>query len=385
VTVRAADFAYEAPARIPAGMTTFRLANDGPNFHHMQIVRLDGAKTFADLQQALRKPGPLPGWAVVVGGPNAPDPKTEANATLDMRPGRYALVCFVDVPGGVPHLAKGMIKELTVTPAAGGATVAAAPAPDVVLTLRDYQFDLSKPLARGRQTIEVRTAANTQPHEVELIRLAPGKTAEQMLAWLGKPEGPPPGRARGRGCHRTGVDELLHRGADAGQLPADLLPPRREGRQAALHARDDADGDGELSERPAARRSTRGRRAGWQHARVARVSLVCGMDVPVLILSARGSEGRQAAGVPPGSPSPGYEHRLPSATLDPRRRRPPRAESAQPLNPRYTDPVAAAYASHFDGIVAGRRAVPGPRAHPPLRRLPARPPTGGEQPARVPR
>jgi uncharacterized cupredoxin-like copper-binding protein len=197
VTVRAADFAYEAPAQIPAGMTTFRLANDGPNFHHLQIVRLDSAKTFADLQQALRTAGPLPRWAVVVGGPNAPDPKTEANATLDMRPGRYALVCFVDVPGGVPHVAKGMIKELTVTPAAGGAVAAAAPSPDVVLTLRDYRFDFSKPLARGRQTIEVRTAANTQPHEVELIRLAPGKTAEQMLAWLGKPEGPPPGQGLG--------------------------------------------------------------------------------------------------------------------------------------------------------------------------------------------
>ena len=195
VTVRAADFAYTAPAEIPAGMTTFRLANDGPNLHHLQIVRLDSAKTFADLRQALQKAGPLPGWAVVVGGPNAPDPKTEANATLDMRPGRYALVCFVDLPDGVPHVAKGMVKELTVTPAASAA--AAAPTPDVVLTLRDYDFDLSKPLARGRQTIEVRTAANTQPHEVELIRLAPGTTTEEMLAWMRKPEGPPPGQGLG--------------------------------------------------------------------------------------------------------------------------------------------------------------------------------------------
>jgi CubicO group peptidase (beta-lactamase class C family) len=237
VTVRAADFAYEAPARIPAGMTTFRLANDGPNFHHMQIVRLDSAKTFASLQQALRKPGPLPGWAVVVGGPNAPDPKTEANATLDMRPGRYALVCFVDVPGGVPHLAKGMIKELTVTPAAGGATVAAAPAPDVVLTLRDYQFDLSKPLARGRQTIEVRTAPNTQPHEVELMRLAPGKTAEQMLAWLEKPEGPPPGQGLG-GVAATVPESTNYFTADltpGSYLLICFLPDAKDGKPHFVH------------------------------------------------------------------------------------------------------------------------------------------------------
>ena len=195
VTVRAVDFAYEAPAQIPAGLTTFRLANDGETFHHLQILRLDSARTLADLRKALAKPGPLPRWAVEVGGPNAPDPKAEANATLDMQPGRYALVCLVDLPDGVPHMAKGMMRELTVTPAVGG--MAAAPSPDVVMTLRDYDFELSKPLAAGRQTIAVRTAASSQPHEVELIRIAPGKTAEQVLAWMRKSEGPPPGQGLG--------------------------------------------------------------------------------------------------------------------------------------------------------------------------------------------
>jgi len=133
IVVHAKDFGFDAPNEIPAGMTTFRLVNDGSTFHHMQIVRLDSGKTFADLQQAFKKPGPPPRWMVMVGGPAAPDPKGEANATVDLKAGSYALVCFVNVPGGVPHFAKGMVHPLTVT----AATTASAPAPksDVVVTL----------------------------------------------------------------------------------------------------------------------------------------------------------------------------------------------------------------------------------------------------------
>jgi len=198
VTVTAKDFAFEAPKEIPAGMTTFRLVNDGGTFHHAQIVRLDSAKTFADLQQALAKPGgPPPRWLVFIGGPNAPDPKGESNATLDMAPGNYAILCFVDLPDGVPHVAKGMAMGLTVKPAEGSAAAAPAPTPDAVMTLADYSFTLSKPLTAGKRTIEVRTADGQQPHEVELIRLEPGKTAKDVLAWMRKMEGPPPGRGLG--------------------------------------------------------------------------------------------------------------------------------------------------------------------------------------------
>lgn len=196
VRVHASDYAFAAPARIPAGMTRFDLVNDGPALHHLQIVRLDSGRTVADLERALHAHAPLPQWAAVVGGPNAVDPGGISNATLDVRPGNYALVCFVaDGPGAPPHFAQGMLKALTVTPAAHAA--AAAPVPDIVLTLRDYGFDLSRPLVRGRQTVEVRTAPNTQPHEAMLFRLAPGKTGQQVLAWLRAPGGPSPARAVG--------------------------------------------------------------------------------------------------------------------------------------------------------------------------------------------
>jgi hypothetical protein len=196
VTVHAKDYAFIGPDTITAGMTQFELINDGPGLHHMQIVRLDSAKTFSDLQQLMSKPpaGPPPGWIVEVGGPNAPAPGTTANATVDLPAGNYALICFVDLPGGVPHFMKGMIRPLTVRPATGAD--ASAPKADVTVDLSDYAFTVSKQLTAGKTTFAVKNDG-PQSHEIELIQLAPGKTAQDMLKWLAKMDGPPPGAAVG--------------------------------------------------------------------------------------------------------------------------------------------------------------------------------------------
>ena len=195
VTVHAKDFAYgSVPAQIPAGMTTFKLINDGQALHHMEIVRLDSGKTMANLQAELAKPAAPPAWAAFQGGPNAADPGKESNATLDLQPGNYAMICLVDVPGGVPHFAKGMVQPFTVTAATGPQSP--APTSDMTVTLNDYTFDLSTPLTAGTHTFAVKNAA-AQMHEVELLRLAPGKTVGQVLGWMNKPAGPPPAAAIG--------------------------------------------------------------------------------------------------------------------------------------------------------------------------------------------
>ena len=195
VTVVARDFAFEAPDRVAAGLVTFRLENRGQALHHMQLVRLDGGKTLQDVYAALQAGGPPPTWMHEAGGPNAPDPGSDANATVLLQPGTYAILCFVDIPDHVPHVMKGMAKQITVTPALAPAAMA-APTGDVTLTLNDYSFTLSKPLAAGTHTLRVRNAA-AQAHEVELIRLAPGKTVDDLMAWMQSMHGPPPASAIG--------------------------------------------------------------------------------------------------------------------------------------------------------------------------------------------
>jgi uncharacterized cupredoxin-like copper-binding protein len=201
--VHTKDFAFDAPDSISAGWTTFHLVNDGPNLHHVQIVRLDSGKTAADFGAAMeasaKSHAPPPSWLVFAGGPNAPSPKTEADAMLNMQPGNYVLICFVDIPGHVPHFTKGMIRPLKVTPAAGAA--ASEPTSDLTVTLADYSFTTDGTPTAGKHTIKV-VNKGPQPHEVELVRFAPGKTMKDANEFMekvyaGKADGPPPFEALG--------------------------------------------------------------------------------------------------------------------------------------------------------------------------------------------
>jgi len=211
--VHARDFAFDAPDSISAGWTTFHLVNDGPGLHHLQLVRLDSGKTVADLGQALKTPGPLPRWAVFVGGPNAPDPGAQSDATIDLQQGQYVLLCLVDVPDHVPHFAKGMLRPLTVTASSG--STGSEPKADATVTLADYAFTINGALTAGKHTIKV-VNNGAQPHEVEMVQFAPGKNARDFDAWVDKPAGPPPAHALG------GVDALAP-GA-SGYFDIDLTP-----------------------------------------------------------------------------------------------------------------------------------------------------------------
>lgn len=196
VTIHGVDFSYDAPNSIPAGMTTIKFINDGPALHQAQIVRLDSGKTMADLTVALARSNQLPGWVVQLGGPNAVDPGSTSNATMDLAAGNYALLCVVNVPNGIPHFMKGMLQPLTVTAVGAGTETASVPVADETVTMDNYAFKLSAPLTAGTHTFKVLNP-DEQPHELELIRLAPGKTAADMLAWLQSQNGPPPRQALG--------------------------------------------------------------------------------------------------------------------------------------------------------------------------------------------
>ena len=191
VTVTASDYSFNAPDSIPAGMTEIRLLNRGTEMHHVMLIRLDAGKTMADLAAAMKPEAPFPAWAREVGGPQTPGPGGESNAILRLVAGRYAMICVIPSPDGKAHVMKGMAKEIVVTPASSN-TANANIRVTSTMTLFDYAFQLSQPLAAGRQTIRVKNTAE-QSHEVVFVKLQPGKKVADMLAWMQKMEGPPPG------------------------------------------------------------------------------------------------------------------------------------------------------------------------------------------------
>jgi hypothetical protein len=189
VTVIANEYAFQMPDTIPAGLTKFRLVDQGKEPHHLFVMKLEDGKKASDMFAALKAGpggGPPPTWMHPVGGPNAPVAGGESNATLVLEAGEYAAFCVVPTPQGAPHFMLGMIRGFTVTPSAQ--PVAALPKADLTITLQDYDFVLSGPFTSGRHVIAI-TNSGTQPHEVVISRFAAGQSAAQFAAWGEKPGG----------------------------------------------------------------------------------------------------------------------------------------------------------------------------------------------------
>jgi hypothetical protein len=189
VTVTATDFAFDAPAQIPAGMTTMTMVNRGQEMHQVQLVRLAEGKTVNDLVATFKQPGPPPAWAVSAGGPNAAAPSGSSQASFMLAPGNYAMLCFIPSPDHVPHIGKGMVRPLTVTAVENVSNT--MPQSDNTITMTEYAFNLSAPLAAGIHTLRVDNQGK-QDHELLLLRLAPGKTLNDVVAWVDNQVGPPP-------------------------------------------------------------------------------------------------------------------------------------------------------------------------------------------------
>ena len=194
VTITTSEYAFGMPDTIPAGLTTFRLVNQGKELHHASLVRLRDGKTVADFQAALaaamKNHTPPPSWMTFAGGPNAVTLGDTGVATETLEPGSYVFVCWIPSLDGVPHVMKGMLHPLVVT--AGAIPAAAAPSADVTIKLTDYDFVLSQPLTAGKHVVRVENTG-AQAHEIVIAALAPGKTLKDFIAWEeGGEKGPLP-------------------------------------------------------------------------------------------------------------------------------------------------------------------------------------------------
>jgi hypothetical protein len=233
IEINAVDFAYQAPDTIPGGWVTLRIKNGGKELHHGALYRLDQGKTLDDV---LKLSGPaMPEWMVAVGGPSGASPGGGTlETTVQLAAGSYVLVCEIPSPDGKLHVMKGMIRPVTVV---APATEAATPASDITVKLADFSFDFSGELTAGKHTFRVETVPG-QAHEVIIARLAPGKKAEDFLAWVETMAGPPPieGIAGGTTALANGAINVFEAELSAGDYAVIcFLPDVKDGKPHAAH------------------------------------------------------------------------------------------------------------------------------------------------------
>ena len=209
VEVRAAEFFFQAPDTIPAGLTTFRLLQTGlvvdrirsgaqgrdrvadkgdptRGLHMLWVVRLDSGKTVTDLYRAAASGARMSSWARQLGGPAFVFPPSTTNATIDLEPGNYALVCYVGsahADRSRSHLLNGMFRSLTVTAALQRRPASAKV--DVVATISgDKAVTFSQPLRAGRVVVRVENETD-EDLEFKFQRVPVGQTGAEFLATRG--------------------------------------------------------------------------------------------------------------------------------------------------------------------------------------------------------
>ena len=205
------DFAFDAPDTIPSGVVNLTFINDGPSYHHVQIVRIAQSLPLDAILDSLRPDGVLPSWLVPVGGAEGADSIwRRVTVSLALTPGRYLLLCRITTPDGQVHSVLGMVRPIVVTGAA--AQTVREPAADTTVALRDYAILGPDTLRAGTWRFR---ALNEGPHEhhVAIARLASGRTLSDVIR---APPGPTPvfdvlGGTAGLAPRGTNVVELTLR------------------------------------------------------------------------------------------------------------------------------------------------------------------------------
>lgn len=193
VKVGLADYSFDLPATLSAGPTEFVATNSGTEEHHMTLVKLKDGQTIKDVIAVLS--GDVAKGLIenqLVAGPQAVAPGATQSMITDLEAGSYVALCAIPSPDHLPHAAKGMIKEFTVSPATQPTSASGIP-DEPRITLKDFTFELPEDFD-GQGTFRVQNAG-ANPHEIAFYRVADGTTYDDAVAIITgakQVSGPPP-------------------------------------------------------------------------------------------------------------------------------------------------------------------------------------------------
>lgn len=205
VAFTATDFAFTGPDTIAPGVTTVMLENHGASTHHMMMALFADGYGVQDLMAFVdSNPNGIPPFLTWRGAAGAVSPGSATGMTADLPAGHYVLLCFVAGEDGVPHMMKGMMREVVAT---GTRHEAPMPAADGVIHSRDFAFDIPATMTAGTHTFHF-INDGPQTHELQLIRLHDGATLDEVFAAVAPgAAGPPPmDEVGGPGALSMGLD-----------------------------------------------------------------------------------------------------------------------------------------------------------------------------------
>jgi uncharacterized cupredoxin-like copper-binding protein len=112
IPVTAVEYEFQdVEDELISGETSFRLDNAGEEPHEFSLARITGDQP---LEELLQLPEEEVGEFIEDAGRAFAEPGDSDFLEVELEPGRYGYVCFVEAPDGTPHAFLGMSGEFTV-------------------------------------------------------------------------------------------------------------------------------------------------------------------------------------------------------------------------------------------------------------------------------
>ncbi len=194
LTLTAIDYSYTMPKNttLRAGLIDLKLVNNGTQAHQAQFARLNPGVTSTQVVNTLivdKQEEQAFTLLTFVGGSDTIAPGDGQETVLNLPAGSYALLCLVTGSDGLPHVDKGMIQFLTV---AAAQETQPAPQTSGEIDMRDNGYSLPNALMQTAPATFQVVNKGTRPHELNIVRLAAGKSIADITAFFKNPSGPPP-------------------------------------------------------------------------------------------------------------------------------------------------------------------------------------------------
>ena len=172
-----------APASVAPGATEIRFSNGGQRTHSLQIIQVGQGHTVEEALDAGtgwgEKGKPLPEWVRFLGGIGSTKPGGSGTAVVDLPAGEYAAV-DIDADSPAPYAAFTVEGD-------EGESLEKVPA---TVEAVDYKFTATG-LEAGGHSVLLENRGE-EPHHLIAAPLKPGKTIEDVDAFVKTEKGPPP-------------------------------------------------------------------------------------------------------------------------------------------------------------------------------------------------
>ncbi|MBO6881037.1 MULTISPECIES: hypothetical protein [Winogradskyella] len=201
---------FQMPDTISSGWNTFRYKNLSPQTHFFLIDKYPEGKTSDDAEnlvapvfdsamqlimegkteEGFAEFSKLPEWfgeVVFVGGSGLLSPNQTGETTLNVKPGKYIIECYVKMSNGVFHTSMGMTKDIVVTDADSGNKPLTSDIDISISSTDGIVFNDS--ISPGEHIFSVLykdqiTHENFVGHDINLVKLDENANLKELENWM---------------------------------------------------------------------------------------------------------------------------------------------------------------------------------------------------------